>query len=454
MSKPALTCWGGVGAVTGANFLLETATKKSLIDCGLLQGLPDADQTNAEEFEYDVTTIDYLFVTHAHIDHIGKIPKLVKDGFKGVTYSTPETKELAKLMLEDTARITEENAKAKGLEPLYTLTDTAHALNAWQTIDYHKPKDCGDFSVELFDSGHILGASMYKLLFPSGRSILFTGDLGNSPSPILHETETVSGLTYLLMDSVYGDRNHESPEVRDARFKALVEEVTLHKKTLIIPAFSLERTQVLLYTLDDLFEAQGMKAVPVFLDSPLAIRVTEVYKNATGLYNQRAEAQIKKGDDIFNFKNLAVTAQARDSKEIALVSGPKIIVAGSGMSTAGRVQHHEEHCLPDENATLLFVGYQAPGTLGRLIQEGAKQVTIHNEQVKVRAQIVTIDGFSAHKDSDHLVEFVSHTKDTLKQIFVTMGEPKSSIFLAQRLHDELEVEAVVPERGKRYTLDL
>jgi metallo-beta-lactamase family protein len=445
--KCTLTCWGGVGAVTGANFLLEVSpspelgtTRKYLVDCGLLQGVPGSDQSNAEKFDYDVTTIEALFVTHAHIDHIGKIPKLVKDGFTGVVYSTLETKELAKLMLEDTANITEQNAKAAGVEPMYTLADVAKALSLWQTLPYRSPKVFGDVKVELFNSGHILGSSMYRFTFASGKSIMFTGDLGNTPSPLLPDTEVVTGLTYLLMDSVYGDRNHESPEERDLKFKELLEDVIEHKRTLIIPIFSLERTQVILFEIKKIFESKALQPAPVFLDSPLAIRVTKVYEEL--LHTS------------FEFKSLSETVQARDSREIETVSGPKIILAGSGMSTAGRILFHEENYLPDPNAVILFVGYQAPGTLGRQIQEGAKQIKIHDFPVKVNAKVVTIDGYSAHKDSDHLVEFVEPDKDTLKQVFVTMGEPKSSIFLAQRLHDEVGVDALVPERGKPYILEV
>lgn len=447
--------------MTGANFLFELNNKKYLIDCGLLQGVPGADKTNKEKFDYDVSSIDFLFVTHAHLDHIGKIPKLVKDGFRGIIYSTPETKEIATLMLMDTARITEENAKDEGGEPLYTVLDAQNTMNIWQTLNYHEPKNFADFKLELFDAGHILGSAMYQFTFihpeqgrGAERSMLFTGDLGNSPSPLLRNTDTVSGLSYLLMESVYGDRNHETPEERDAKFRAVIEDTIKREATLIIPIFSLERTQVILYELNEIFNTKAVPSVPVFLDSPLAIHVTEIYERVKGLYNAGVTKEINSGDDVFKFPKLLETTQARDSREIANVKGAKIILAGSGMSTAGRIINHEERYLPDPNATILFVGYQAPDTLGRQISEGAKRVTINNKQVDVRARVVIIDGFSAHKDSNHLVEFVSETKDTLKNVFVTMGEPKSSIFLAQRLHDELGVNAIVPERGKRYELDL
>lgn len=439
MNKPRLTFYGGVGAVTGANFLLETGTKKVLIDCGLLQGLPSATETNAEPFDYNVSTIDALFITHAHIDHIGKVPKLVKDGFTGVIYSTEETKEISRLMLEDMAHITDMNAHANGTVALYDMHDVEKSFGQWKTLAYHEPFDLGDCHVELYDAGHILGSAMYKFTFEGG-SILFTGDTGNSPAPLERDTEFVSGLSYLLIDSVYGDRNHEAPEERDKKFKELVSDVVKRGGTLVIPTFALERTQVLLFELQKLFLKEGVPQVPVFLDSPLAIRVTEIYERAFG--------------HMFDFPRLKDTVEVRESKEIENIKGPKIVLAGSGMSTAGRVQIHEARYLPDPNATILMVGYQALGTLGRTIQGGAKEVVIKNQRVPVRAHIETVDGFSAHKDSDHLVEFVSHTKDTLKNVFVVMGEPKSEIFLAQRLHDELGVKAVVPKRGDSVILDL
>jgi metallo-beta-lactamase family protein len=451
MSDVSLTCFGGVGAVTGANFLLETKSQKILIDCGLLQGLPTADTINAEPFDYDPATINMLFVTHAHIDHIGKVPKLVKDGFRGKIYSTPATKDIAALMLADMVKINPN---------LYGLQDVDQALSLWHTIAYHEVQDFGDFKLELFDAGHILGSAMYTLSFPSsqtgqaGKSLMFTGDIGNSPSPLLRPTEKVTGLTYMLMDSVYGDRNHESKEERDEKFISVIQETVEQGRTLLIPVFSLERTQIMLYELNKLFESKQLKPVPVFLDSPLAIRVTEIYERVSKHYNDAVQSDISGGDDVFKFPKLRETAQIRDSREITNISGAKIILAGSGMSTAGRILGHEENFLPDPDATILFVGYQAPGTLGRLISEGSKKVIINEREVEVRAKVVNIDGYSAHADSNSLVEFVSSSAKTLQKVFVAMGEPKASIFLAQRLHNELGVDALVPERGKRYDLDI
>ncbi len=431
-NKVSLTCFGGVGTVTGANFLLQVGDKKFLIDCGLFQGLQTAEAEKLSVFDYDPTTIEALFVTHAHIDHIGRILELLKAGFKGVIYSTAETKEIAKLMLEDLAHITNERE-----------IEVGDALRLWQVLPYRTPKDFGDFSLELFNAGHILGSAMFKMSFSGEGSILFSGDIGNSSSPIQDKVDDFGGATYILMDSVYGDRNHISREERDTKFKQIIKDVVGEGGTLLIPVFSLERSQIIINELDKLFNSKEVRSVPVFLDSPLAIRVTDIYRR---VYD--------KGVADFDFNKLKETAEVRDSIEIGRTEGPKIILAGSGMSTAGRIVHHEERYLPDPKATILFAGYQAAGTLGRLIQDGAKEVSIKDKRIPVRAKVLSIDGFSAHADSDELVEFVEKNSKGLKKVFITMGEIKSSIFLAQRLKDELDVEGVVPERGKRYELDL
>jgi metallo-beta-lactamase family protein len=444
-----VTFCGGTGSVTGANFLLEIDGKKILIDCGLTQGSKMADDVNWEPFSYDPKEIDILFVTHAHVDHLGRIPKLIDEGFRGKIYSTDPTRGLAQPMLEDTAGILGKNTD---LDKIYSEENIKLVLSLWKGFAYHdKIKITPNVEVTFLNAGHILGSAMIEFLY-NGKKILFTGDLGNSPSPILPDTEKVIDVDYLIMESVYGDRNHES---RDDRRRLLAEAIQdNHKRrgTLVIPTFSLERSQELLFELDALLEGDRIPIMPIFFDSPLAIRLTEVFKQYKNYFNETAQKAMSPGKYLFDFPGLHNTLQSEESRMIINVPNPKIVIAGSGMSTGGRVVHHEKNYLPDSNNTLLLTGYQSVGTPGRLIREGLKKVRITGEDVFVRAHIVTISGYSGHKDSDGLLNFVGEMQDTVKKVFVVMGEPKSAMFLVQKLRDNLGIEAFAPERGDTVTL--
>ena len=456
MSKLQITFWGGVGTVTGANFLLESDETKILVDCGLMQGTPESYEENSKPFPYNVRSINYLFITHAHMDHIGRVCKLVRDGFKGVIYSTPETRELAQVMLQEALKVMDmkEKTMIEGVReiPLYDVGDYNQTFSQWRAIPYHTHTKINDeFSVFAKDAGHILGASMYEF-YHGGKKIVFTGDSGNSPAPLLRDTEKITDADYLIVDSVYGDRNHEPKDERDARFRQIVTETIEKRGALVIPAFSIERTQVVLYELNNLIEQGKIPSVPVFLDSPLGQKVTEIYSHSKKDFNAEVQQEIKSGDNIFNFPKLNITHGSRDSQEIANISNPKIIIAGSGMSTGGRVLWHEMHFLPDPSSTILLMGYQAVGTLGRRIQERPKSVDINGSIIPIKARIEMISGYSSHKDSDGLVDLVSDTAESVKKVFVVMGEPSASTHLVQRLRDELEVDALYPERGEVYKL--
>jgi metallo-beta-lactamase family protein len=431
---------------------LEIDGKRILIDCGLTQGMKLADDINWDPFPYDPKTIDILFITHAHVDHLGRVPKIIHEGFRGEIYSTEPTRDLAGPMLEDTAGILGKNTDLE-LDKIYSEENIKLALSLWKVFTYHqKIKITDNVEVEFLNAGHILGSAMIQFLC-NGKKILFTGDLGNSPSPLLPDTERVFDIDYLIMESVYGDRNHESRDDRRKYLEEAIEDNYKRKGALIIPTFSLERSQELLFELDSLVENNRIPIMPIFFDSPLAIRLTEVFKKYKNYFNENAQKAISPGKYLFDFPGLHSTLKSEESKMIADVPNPKIVIAGSGMSTGGRIVHHERHYLPDPNNTLLLTGYQSVGTPGRLIQEGLKTVRITGEDVIVRSHVVTISGYSGHKDSNGLLAFVEDTQDTVKKVFVVMGEPKSSMFLVQKLRDNLAIEAYAPEQGSSVTLE-
>jgi metallo-beta-lactamase family protein len=319
-------------------------------------------------------------------------------------------------------------------------------------IDYHQDLTIGDFVFRYRDAGHVLGSGMLEINY-NNKKLIFTGDLGNSPSPLLRDTEPIKNVDYLIMESVYGDRNHVARNERRIRFQEVIQDNYKRKGTLVIPTFSLERAQELLFEMDQLVEHDRVPEMPIYFDSPLAIKLTKVYAKYTRYFNDFARKQIGDGDSIFNFPGLKFTLLTEESKEIVHEPDPKIVIAGSGMSNGGRILHHEANYLPDANNTLLLTGYQAQGTLGRQIQDGAKEIRISGREIIVRSHVEFIDGYSGHKDSDHLVAFVEQTVDSLKKVFVVMGEPKSSLFLTQRLRDHLGVNAFAPEENDVVELD-
>jgi metallo-beta-lactamase family protein len=419
-----------------------------------VQGDRFAVAKNCDVFPYDPSLIDVLLVTHAHADHIGRIPKLVRDGFRGVIYSTPPTRDLAEVMLQDAYKIMLYESERYGTPRCYEEGDVEAAFRNWQTHSYHESFALPDgLTATLTDAGHILGSAMVTLE-RGGKRFLFTGDIGNVPQPLLNPPEIVKGYDYLLMESVYGDRLHEEVKERTALLRRHIEDTVKKQGTLIIPAFSLERTQAMLFEINNLFESGMVAPIPVFLDSPLAIKVTEIYRKYPEYLKDEVQAQIRRGDDIFDFPKLSLTRTTEDSAEIAKVHGAKIIIAGSGMSHGGRILGHEQRYLEDPKTTLLLVGYQAVGSLGRLLQDGARKVRILNAEVRVRAQIAEIRGYSGHADRDQLVDLVAAGSDHAQRIFVTMGEERSSLFLVQRLRDYLGLNAVAPGEGEKIDIDM
>jgi metallo-beta-lactamase family protein len=450
--KSKISFYGGVGSVTGANFLLETEDIRILVDCGLEQGSEFAPEINAAPFEYNPSDIDVLLVTHAHADHIGRIPKLVAEGFRGDIYSTTPTKELSGVMLEDAFKVMSYEYERFGRQLLYERGDIAAALKLWKTKDYHSPFQISDISINFSNAGHILGSAIVTLV-RNNKKFVFTGDIGNVPQPLLNPPDIPKQYDYMVMESVYGDRLHEQVEERTALLAQVIQSTVEKRGTLIIPAFSLERTQAMLFEINNLVEKKIILPLPVFLDSPLAIAVTQLYRQYPEYLKNTVQEQIANGDDIFDFSGLTFTHTVKDSHEIDEVKGPKIIIAGSGMSHGGRIRRHEQVYLGDPRTTVLLVGYQSVGSLGRLLHDGATKVTIDGKEVKVKAKIEKISGYSGHADRDQLLSFVAGGCEQVTRLFVTMGEERSSLFLVQRLHDYLGIQAIAPEANQSFDID-
>jgi metallo-beta-lactamase family protein len=442
-----LTFHGATGEVTGANFLLEIDGKKILIDCGMHQGTRQEEDKNFTSFAYNPADIDILFVTHAHQDHIGKIPKLVRDGFAGVIYSTPPTRDISKLMFEDALGLLEDDAQLRHVDAIYDQQDIDKANSLWKGIPYHDPVVVtDDLKVIGYDAGHVLGSTMWEFNF-KGKKMLFTGDLGNTPTTLLRDTEVFEEPEFLLMESVYGDRNHEQEDRREHLCRVINDTAAEHG-TLMIPSFSLERTQEILFDIDQLVRNHRIQSMPIFLDSPLAISITEIYLKYPDYLNKEARGLSAKGDPLFDFPGLTVTNTRDESKSINFAPDPKIIIAGSGMMNGGRITHHAIAHLGEDRSTLLLVGYQAVGTLGRSIQAGEKVVRIHDREIDVRCCVETISGYSGHKGADQLVEFVDSIKKNIETVFCCMGEERSQETLAEHLRDQVGVHAVVPKEGE------
>jgi metallo-beta-lactamase family protein len=446
-----LTFHGGAGEVTGANILIEFETQKVLVDCGLHQGESfNTDEKNREPFAYNVAGVHALFITHAHADHIGRVPFIVKHGFHGVIYSTQETRSLAELVLKDALHIFKDHEQRFNTKPLYEQADLEHALSLWKTVSFHEEITVGDgVKAHYTPIGHILGAGAVHFT-RNGRKLVCTGDIGNTPDVLLPEPETLDGATYIVMESVYGDRQHIDRDNRQEILARLIRETAEKHRTLIIPSFAVHRTQSILFEIHQMVHDGIVPAIPVYLDSPLAISATDVYRHAVHLFKDEVKHA---GANLFDFPKLTIVKHGRESARINDIPGAKIILAGSGMSVGGRIVSHEQALLSDKNTTILFVGYQAPGSLGRRIQDGQPKIKIGESWIHVKAKIETIHGYSGHADRDGLLDVVEKAGESVKKVFVIMGEPKAAQFFAQRVHDFLALETAVPKEHESFQID-
>lgn len=445
-----ISFWGGAHEVTGSCSQVTTGSYNILVDCGMFQGANNNELKNEEPLVFSPANITHVLITHAHLDHVGRLPILVKEGYTGFFYGTAPTLDLAQLVMEDAFRIMRHNHEREDRELLYTEEDVQGVVDRFKRTDYHKPVTLEQgteksVTVEFHDAGHIMGSSFIEIN-TEGKKIVFSGDIGNINMPIVRETDPLpKNLDLLVCESTYGDRLHEAHEDRELIIKSVIEETVSHGGTVMIPAFSLERTQELLYFLNDLSEHKRiLPDVPVFLDSPLAIGAMRVYRQYVSYYDKEAKDLIQSGDDIFMFPGLQLTETRDQSKRINQVAGPKVIIAGSGMMTGGRIVHHLLRYLSDARNTLLVIGYQAEGTLGRRIVDGAKVVEVLGERVQVNCKIKMVGALSAHGDQDKLVKWI--TDGAPKRVVFNHGDPAASTVLSQKISSLTLIPTAIVER--------
>ena len=445
-----LTFYSGIKEVTGANYLLESGDTKILIDCGLHQGGSFCEKHNWEPFPYNAGEINAVFPTHAHIDHTGRLPKLIREGFKGRVYSTPPTRDFANLLLLDSEHVIAEEAERFKKPVLYNVRDIEELMAHWEGVPYYQEIKVGSMKVTLYSAGHILG-SCIVVVEAEGKKIAFSGDLGNSPAPIIGPYDILEDdIDYCVIESTYGDRLHQ--KAPEGIIEDVIEDAVRAGGVLMIPAFAMERTQKLLFEINELIENGRVPSVPVFLDSPLAIKVTDIYKKYKDYFDKKTMNLLKGDNLLFDFPGLKKTLTIDESKSINEARSPKVIIAGSGMSQGGRILHHEKRYLRDPNSTILFIGYQSKGSLGRKIQEGEKLVRIHGEEVPVRCRSVSIGGYSAHADQGQLLDWLYPMRLSLEKVFVVQGEEDASTIFAQKVINDLAVHAEIPEERKSYEL--
>lgn len=464
--------FGAAETVTGSNYLISTDNMKILLDCGMFQGGEKEDLLNLESFPYDPEDIDCLILSHAHIDHSGRIPLLYRQGFKGKVYCTKPTYDLCDIMLRDSASIQESDVEwenkrrkrsgKKPISPLYTMEDAVYSLNFFKTYYYDEIIEINEFlSIRFKDAGHILGSSIIELwIKENGKTakIVFTGDLGVPDRPILKNPSFIESADYLIMESTYGNTVHEGVSHSFEELIEYIEKITLNGGTVIIPSFAVGRTQELIYQFNKYYgyteNLQYHYRVPIYIDSPMAIEATKAFTKNSYYFNDEAKGLIKKGDNIFQFENLRYVQTTEESMALNKVEFPRVIISSSGMATAGRVRHHLKHNLWNPKNAVVFVGYQAQNTLGRILLEGAKSVKLLGEDIAVKADIKVINGFSGHADKNMLFKFLDNFKDKPKNIFIVHGEKEQMIPLSKNIKERYNIDSIIPKMGEIYTFDI
>ncbi|MDD2568205.1 MAG: MBL fold metallo-hydrolase [Clostridia bacterium] len=462
-----ITFWGAARTVTGSCFLLEHEGHKFLVDCGMFQGNKALKQRNYSDFPFNPAEIDFVLLTHAHIDHSGLLPKLCKHGFKGNIWATEGTVDLCSVMLPDSAHIQESEVEQKNrrllragqptIEPIYTMEDAAKTLTLFKGIKYHQlVKPAENIEVVFYDAGHILGSSVIQIKYTEAgheQIVVFSGDLGRYEHYILHDPDNIEKADYLVMESTYGIRFHEEEKSKEDLAK-IINDTFKRGGNVIIPAFAVDRCQDIIMHLNSLVEAGLMKQGSIYVDSPLSVKATDIFCDHPEYFDEDTKALAEKyGTCPLKTKNIIFSETTEDSIALNKVKSGAIIISASGMADAGRIKHHLRHNLWRPESTVLFVGYQAEGTLGRRLVNGEKIVRIHGEEIDVKAQIVALDGYSAHGDQTEMLKWLSNIKEKPQNIFLVHGEESAMGQFAEIISQKTGIATLIPEMGESYKLN-
>ena len=457
--------FGAAKTVTGSCYSLTVESSRILVDCGMFQGGKKREKLNYEPFGFNPRHYKALLLTHAHLDHCGRIPKLVKEGFKGKIYATAATKDLAFVVMMDSAKIAFYDAKYEnkkriknGLpqrEPIYSEQDVKNAMKLFQIVNYgDEVIVTNNITAKYYDAGHILGSACIQLFIKEKgkeKKVVFSGDLGQSHTPIVRDPQFIEDADYVFIESTYGDRLHESFKERTSGFLNIIKQTYKGGGKVLIPSFAIERAQELLFDINGFVENNKMPKMSVFLDSPMAIRATEVFRKHPEFYDSEVKAVLDKGDDPFNFEGLVYSKGVDQSKKINTLDGSCIIIAGSGMCTAGRIKHHIKNHIEDARNTILFVGFQVHGTLGYWIKKGEKNIRLLGTEREVNAKVESMESFSAHGDFKELLKWLSGFKSKIKKVFVCHGDEDACDSFAEKV-EKKGLKTKVPNMGESLTL--
>ena len=448
-----ITFYGAAGGVTGSCSLVEADGKKILVDCGAFQGGREEAAKNNRPFGFDPKVLDAVVLTHAHFDHCGRLPKLVGDGFHKKIYMTPATRALTDIILHDSINVMETQYQNSGALPFFNYEQMKRMLGQVEVLDYHRWHEVAPgVTVRLHDAGHIFGSAFVELVI-GRKSILFSGDLGNAGAPIIRDVDKPPHTDYVVMEATYAGRNHEPAQERETKLEKALLNTHKINGVLLIPAFAVERTQEILWQLHNLADKHKLPSMDFYLDSPLAIKATEVFRRYPSNYDEEANRAYRAHHDFFNFPRLTLCRTVDESKTINTAKSPKVILAGSGMMDGGRILFHLDHYISKPNTTILVVGYQAEKTLGRQILEGAREVRLFGKHHPVNAQVIKINAFSAHADQHALVQWVTTPKPAPKTVFLNHGELQPAENFALHLKKEHQLETLVPKEGQTFELN-